>query len=72
MKSLNYYRVSSRKTAYLPRVYALKMEETKLATDTLACESKGREAFCMGRSFCVSSGGPYRIEDPAVSNSIVV
>ncbi len=47
------------------------MEETKLATDTLDCESRGREAFCMDRSFCESSSGPYRIEDPAMSSNIV-
>lgn len=46
------------------------MDETKLATDALYCESKGREAFCMGRSFCVSSGGPCSIEDPAMSSNI--
>lgn len=47
------------------------MEGTKLATDTLDRESGGREASCMGRSLCVSRGGPCRIEDPAESNSKV-
>jgi len=47
------------------------MEETKLVTDTLAYESKGRGAFCTGRSFFVKGSGLYRIEDPVVSSSIV-
>ena len=47
------------------------MEGTKLATDTLDCESSGREASCVGRSLCVSRGGPRRNEDPAESNSEV-
>ena len=47
------------------------MEETKLVTDTLDCESRGREAFCMDRSFCVSRSGPCGIEDPATSSNIV-
>ena len=46
------------------------MEETKIATDTIGLERACRKAYCMDRSFCVSSYGPCYIEDPAVSNSI--
>lgn len=45
------------------------MEGTKLATDTQAFERKGREVFCLGRSFCVNRGEPSRIEDPADSSN---
>lgn len=47
------------------------MEGTKLATDTQDCESESREAFFVGRSFCVSKSGPQGIENPAMSSSIV-
>ena len=57
-------------TAYPPRVSALKMEGTKLGTDTLDCASSGRGASCMDRSLCVSRGGPCRNEDPAESSNI--
>ena len=46
------------------------MEETKLVTDTLDRESGGREAFRMGRSFCVSRSGPCGNEDPAKSSNV--
>lgn len=47
------------------------MEETKLVTDTLDYESKGRGAFYTHRSSFVRRSGVYRIEDPVMSSSIV-
>ena len=46
------------------------MEGTKSVTDTPHFERRGREAFYMGRSFCMSRGGPCRNEDPAKSSNI--
>lgn len=45
------------------------MDGTKLATETLICESIGRGVFCEGRNLCVSIGGPCRNKNLADSNS---
>ena len=61
--------MAGHKTTYPPRISALKMEGTKLVTDTQALERVGREAFCSVRSPFVKTGGPDRNEDPADSSS---
>ena len=46
------------------------MEDTKSITETLDCESNGRKASSMGRSWVVKSNGPLWNENPDTSSSI--